>query len=93
MLIAAGAGTRAGGFISQGADLADVAPTTLQILGCPVPDGMDGHPLNAWVKPTSPVEIGEETIPQSRTGAAALDWADADEQAVLKRLRDLGYLE
>jgi predicted AlkP superfamily phosphohydrolase/phosphomutase len=93
MLVVAGANTRAGGLISQGADLADVAPTTLQILGCHVPAGMDGHPLDDWIKPTSPVDIREEITLPSQPGVAGSDWAAADEQAVLKRLRDLGYLE
>jgi len=93
LLIAAGANTRTGGFISQGADLIDVAPTVLQVLGCPVPLEMDGRPLHDWVLPTSGVEIDKDASPGPQSGAPASDWADADEQAVLQRLRDLGYLE
>ena len=93
LLIAAGATARTGGFISQGADLMDMAPTVLQVLGCPVPTEMDGRPLHDWVSPTAGVEVDKDASAGHQTGAAASDWADADEQSVLQRLRDLGYLE
>lgn len=79
------------------AAIVDVAPTLLWLLGLPIPDDLDGRLLEGLLRPAAlseqpPVQIdaADAPIPQS----APQDWAsEEDEQEVLDRLRDLGYLE
>jgi predicted AlkP superfamily phosphohydrolase/phosphomutase len=93
ILILAGPGVRCGQTIS-GAQIGDVAPTLLYLLGLPVPEMMDGRarldaldpalvaarPLRMQAQEAAPV-VGERTL------------SDEEEDQVLRRLRDLGYVD
>ncbi|MBI2435402.1 MAG: alkaline phosphatase family protein [Candidatus Hydrogenedentes bacterium] len=67
------------------ADIQDVAPTVLALLGVPAPP-MDGRPLVAGA--SSPVPLS----PVPAVGAA-YDYTPAEAAVVEERLRGLGYLE
>lgn len=74
------------------AELRDVAPTILRLLGLPTPHHMSGHALQS---------IFDSGVPRVRPQAYALQPAglepcgitDADQRSVEARLRDLGYLD
>jgi arylsulfatase A-like enzyme len=71
------------------ADIIDLAPTTLHLLGVPIPDDVDGRVL---------VEVYEgEALPAEHTsrevaGGGPVDLSETEEAEVLDRLKDLGYL-
>jgi predicted AlkP superfamily phosphohydrolase/phosphomutase len=79
------------------AQIVDVAPTLLWLLGLPIPDDLDGQLMTPLLRPESliqqppqQIDAAEAPVPQS----ISQGWADAsEEQEVLDRLRDLGYLE
>ena len=70
----------------QGANLVDLAPTILAVAGVPVPDDMEGSPIDEAT--TRPVEFTDSV--KGQVGVAATD-RDGD-QTVEDRLRGLGYL-
>jgi len=75
--------------------IVDVAPTLMWLSGLPIPDDVDGRPLEEFVQDHrlgSPTFIHVEQV----TGPLAprATWTDSrQEQEVLTRLRELGYLE
>ncbi len=76
-------------------DITDVMPTAAYLMGCPVPDGLDGRVLTEIIDPA----MLQRTPPQSREPLAPPEWAadgssysDEDRAQVEKRLSDLGYL-
>ncbi|MFL5807777.1 MAG: alkaline phosphatase family protein [Roseiflexaceae bacterium] len=79
------------------AQIVDVAPTLIWLMGLPIPDDLDGQLLAALLRtdslaqqPPQQIEAAGAPVPQS----VSQGWADAaEEQQVLDRLRDLGYLE
>ena len=76
---------------SQTAELRDVAPTILHLLGMPAPARMSGRVLSEILSGVAPAPAG-----QSIDAPAALQLAgitDADQVCVEARLRDLGYLD
>jgi len=76
-----------------GAEIIDLAPTILYVLGVPVPDNMDGHVLTAMLEPESllshPHE-GLEAKPAART--TEYHWQPEEEAEIEARLRGMGYL-
>jgi len=96
ILIAAGAGIRSG---SRGeAEIADVAPTVLYLLGLPVPAEMDGRVLEEILL-SEWLEVRPPRREHLREHLPVLDDADNEvytnkERRLLEqRLGDLGYLE
>ncbi|MEW5987344.1 MAG: alkaline phosphatase family protein [Chloroflexota bacterium] len=88
ILLVWGPGVPAGATI-QGARIEDVAPTILHLLGLPVPEYMDGRPLD--VVGGSPLVAS----PAMEYETAATDYqplSAEEEAAVQARLRGLGYL-
>lgn len=86
----------------EGARIIDVAPTLLYMLGAPVPRDMDGRLLDGIFTreylDAHPVVYSDE--PADRGGPSANATAEAtdtpgegDDEEVLKRLRDLGYID
>jgi predicted AlkP superfamily phosphohydrolase/phosphomutase len=79
------------------AQIVDVAPTLLWLLGLPIPNDLDGQLLAGLLRPESLAQQPPQHI--DATGAPVPQsvphgWADAEEeQKVLDRLRDLGYLD
>jgi hypothetical protein len=73
--------------------LGDIAPTVLHILRCHVPDWMDGEILRSWLIPeiaSRPVSI----LQPSSSGAIPEQpgLTTEEEQEIMERLKDLGYL-
>jgi predicted AlkP superfamily phosphohydrolase/phosphomutase len=73
------------------ANIADLAPTILQLLGQSVPRVMDGRVLGELFSSLSDVNYSEE---EERTGPDSSDPALSEEESaqVEERLRSLGYL-
>ena len=77
------------------ADIADVAPTILYLLGQPLPSDLDGRLVTEALDPDllerRPPEYSDD---ESDVLAGATEgYSDDDERAVEERLRGLGYLE
>jgi predicted AlkP superfamily phosphohydrolase/phosphomutase len=73
--------------------LGDMAPTVLHILGCAVPSSMDGRVLKEWLAPslaTRPASTYQWTPPQAEPESNGL--SASEEEEILERLSDLGYL-
>jgi hypothetical protein len=94
VFIGSGPGFRPGAVLSDGADLLDIAPTLLQMLGVPVPSDMDGHVLTdildpALRGPSSPSPDEPAGLP---TEPVAVAYTEEEDAAIQQRLADLGYL-
>jgi len=79
------------------AQIQDLAPTILYLLGLPVPEVMDGRVLEEALSPgylaSHPVRRSQGEA-ESVAGRAGMEWEQpADEEQVAERLRALGYLE
>jgi predicted AlkP superfamily phosphohydrolase/phosphomutase len=78
----------------NGAEIIDLAPTILHLLGVPVPQNMDGKVLESMFVPDSPAD--RAVVYQRLAKDDALDESDifsAEEaETIRQRLRDLGYL-
>jgi predicted AlkP superfamily phosphohydrolase/phosphomutase len=74
----------------EGANIVDVAPSILYAMGLSVPADMDGRPLlaafDAAHVTTHPVQTSGEQH------AAREDYSAQDEEQVMERLRELGYV-
>jgi hypothetical protein len=88
-----GASAAAGRMIA--ADIADIAPTILYLLGQPLPTDLDGRLITEALDPAlldaRPPEYADEE--SDVLVAAAESYSPEDEAAVEERLRSLGYLE
>jgi predicted AlkP superfamily phosphohydrolase/phosphomutase len=77
------------------ADIADVAPTALYLLGQPLPSDLDGRLIAEALDPAvldeRPPEYSDEE--SDVLVSAAEGYSPEDEEAVEERLRGLGYLE
>jgi predicted AlkP superfamily phosphohydrolase/phosphomutase len=77
------------------ADIADIAPTILYLLGQPLPSDLDGRLITEALDPAlldaRPPEYADEE--SDVLVAAAESYSPEDEAAVEERLRSLGYLE
>jgi arylsulfatase A-like enzyme len=71
--------------------LADVAPTVLAILGVPIPEGLDGKPLDL-LKDVEMVTAGDADAAAATVADETTGYTPEEEEAVRKRLEDLGYL-
>ncbi len=77
----------------QNASLVDLAPTILYALGLPIPPDMDGRVLTEAFTP----EFVKQTALQYDTAEAVRTdfggtYSDAEEEQVIQRLADLGYV-
>ncbi len=88
IFIASGAGVKRAG-VFKGAQLIDLAPTILHLLGLPVPRDMDGRVLDEIIADSRTVEYGG-----SAEGKAAVTdgYSEEEEAQVIERLKDLGYI-
>jgi predicted AlkP superfamily phosphohydrolase/phosphomutase len=93
IFLAEGPGVRAGVTV-DGAQIIDVAPTILHLLGVPVPEDMDGRVLLEILEEEA---AGEVAIGAATGAEPALagdeDYTDADKAVIAERLRALGYIE
>lgn len=82
---------------SARANIADIAPTILAALGLPVPADMTGKALTSVFKDGLPVKlVSGGKIPAAAPALSVPEspvYSKEEEQAVEKRLADLGYLE
>jgi len=93
VFLACGPDVRAGVRL-EGATVADVTPTVLRLMGAPIPEDMDGRPLEEMV--TEPFRAAHPIRLAPRRGvaasAAAEPYDEASRRTVEERLRELGYL-
>lgn len=88
IFVASGDGIKNAGEFS-GAQLTDLAPTILHLLGLPVPTDMDGRVLTEALADARAVEYGGT----SEKSAATQDgYSEEEEKQVIERLADLGYI-
>jgi predicted AlkP superfamily phosphohydrolase/phosphomutase len=92
--IVALAGPSAAAGAAIAADIADVTPTVLYLLGQPLPSDLDGRLITEALDPdlltSRPPEYSDEEL---ETTHDTETYAPEDERAVEERLRSLGYLE
>jgi len=96
ILIGAGPTFRTGA-TPRGAELLDIAPTVLHLLGVPVPDDMDGRVLTELLEPASALPVLEPALAAVQTNGthpAEIDssYTPEEDAAIQQRLADLGYL-
>ena len=75
------------------ATIADIAPTLLLALGQPIPKGMTGKPIPGLFDPSAPTQYIDDAAPGSPISRSLDVYSKEEEQAIEKRLADLGYLE
>jgi predicted AlkP superfamily phosphohydrolase/phosphomutase len=100
ILIATGRGIQPEARPTQ-ANLLDIAPTVLHLLGIPVPEDMDGRVLADVLQPgfappttgsesqSQPHEIDPSTVPIAVPDSG---YSEEEDAAIQQRLADLGYL-
>lgn len=77
------------------ARIEDVAPTLLYLAGVSVPEGLDGRMLNVVTpayREEHPVDYIDASELSRDIDAITATYSDQDEQAVMERLRSLGYM-
>lgn len=93
LLIAGGPGVRRGEKFAGGS-VVDLAPTVMYWMGHEVPCDMDGRPLTTLMEDdhvaSNPVRITEQSSEQAAAGDR--DYTEAEEEEIMDRLRDLGYM-
>ncbi len=88
IVILAGPGIPAGTHI-EGANIIDIAPTVLALMGLPVPGEMDGKALLG----VEARQAGGPKVPgQAQGGGGENPYSEEDEAQVMERLRELGYV-
>ncbi len=75
-----------------GARIVDLAPTVLHLMGCPIPDDMDGHVLTEALCSASRV-VRSQVAATERASRPGYDLSGEEEAELRDRLRGLGYLE
>ncbi len=87
-----GPSIRAGATV-RGARLIDVVPTLLHLLSIPIPKNMDGKVLDVFAQGSEPFRRPIEYSGTISTSVSKTSpWSVEEEQAVMKRLADLGYM-
>ena len=91
-----GGGPTRRGLRFSGADITDIAPTVLYLMGLPVPSDMDGRPLVEALDP----EFVAQNPPQYESADESLaasgghqSFTEEEEALIAKRLQSLGYIE
>ncbi len=97
IVILRGAGIPAGTQV-QGANIIDIAPTTLALMSLPIPPEMDGKVLfgvetraSGPGDPRNGTQAGE-TRAGGQGSADENPYSEQDEEQVMERLRELGYV-
>lgn len=98
IVILRGAGIPAGASI-EGANIVDIAPTTLALMSLPIPSEMDGRVLfGVETRASGPGDNPGNSTRAGETRASGQEPADEnpyseeDEEQVMERLRELGYV-
>jgi predicted AlkP superfamily phosphohydrolase/phosphomutase len=96
IFIGSGPAFRPGAALGGDADLMDIAPTVLHLLGVPVPADMDGRVLGEILDPAIVPAVAE--IPPAAADPAVASepvpvaYTEEEDAAIQQRLADLGYL-
>lgn len=81
----------------QEARLIDIAPTTLYLMGLPVPEDMDGRVLEEGFSPEylqeHPVQYAGPAKTEEKIDSDFEGYDDADADKIAERLRNLGYID
>jgi predicted AlkP superfamily phosphohydrolase/phosphomutase len=88
IFVASGAGIKNAGEFS-GAQLIDLAPTILHLMGLPVPTDMDGRVVTEALADARAVEYGGTSAGNAVTRDG---YSEEEEKEVIERLADLGYI-
>jgi predicted AlkP superfamily phosphohydrolase/phosphomutase len=92
VLIASGPAIRAGAS-PEGANLLDIAPTILHLLGIPAPSDMDGRVLSEILDPSlAPSEASATPSGSGEGSEVPSAYTEEEDAAIQQRLADLGYL-
>jgi predicted AlkP superfamily phosphohydrolase/phosphomutase len=92
VLILRGPGVRPG-YRLDSANIVDLAPTILALMGVPIPSDMDGQVLENLLTDDFRASLKIVTSPETVTEYyKPTELSAEDEEAVLQRLRGLGYL-
>jgi predicted AlkP superfamily phosphohydrolase/phosphomutase len=78
--------------LTASADIVDLAPTLLHLLGLRVPTDLDGEVLDVFAPGSDPARRPVRTRPPLGSGADAAS-SPGEDRGVEQRLEDLGYLE
>jgi predicted AlkP superfamily phosphohydrolase/phosphomutase len=86
------------GHAFSGAEIIDVAPTVLYLMGLPIPGDMDGRPLLEALDPEfvarNPPRFDRESpAPAEPPPAPETVFNEAEEDMIAKRLQSMGYIE
>jgi predicted AlkP superfamily phosphohydrolase/phosphomutase len=77
----------------DGARLIDITPTVLNLLDCPIPSEVDGRVLTDWVNTGHKIQIDDAPSDTRRLTSPDEGFSPEDEENVVNRLKELGYLE
>jgi len=81
----------------SGAEIIDLAPTILYLLGLPIPSDMDGKVLTQIFRndylTSHPVHYDNGSRPDADLTQALTPFSPEEEEAVRERLKGLGYIE
>jgi predicted AlkP superfamily phosphohydrolase/phosphomutase len=83
--------------IADGTNIVDLAPTLLYLMGCPVPDDMDGKIIEAAFKEeylkSNPIKYKDETGSFPGENSDGGTYSEEEAEIVKKRLTALGYMD
>lgn len=78
----------------RNANIIDLAPTILYVLGVPIPSDMDGRPLKELFEPSSHLAKGSVRYQAAEVGRRReYHVTEEEDEEIKKRLRALGYLD
>ncbi len=95
ILMVAGPHVRGGRAISS-ASVYDIAPTILHLLDIPIPSGLDGRVLDEVLTIAASHTERQSTsqaLSVTREAASGETYTHEEQEMVLRRLRDLGYMD
>jgi predicted AlkP superfamily phosphohydrolase/phosphomutase len=87
------------GYAFKSAEIIDVAPTVLYLMGLPIPGDMDGHPLLEALDPdfvaSQPLHHATNGTHASPNSAPTPEtvFSEAEAQMIEERLKSMGYIE
>lgn len=91
LLVASGPNIKKSKAQKDKAELIDIAPTVLHLLDSPIPEEMDGRVLLDWINVLN--EVRYEQSGYQQPDLISSSWSEKDEQKVIDRLKQMGYLE
>jgi predicted AlkP superfamily phosphohydrolase/phosphomutase len=94
IILAVGNGVKEGRELSR-CSIVDIAPTVLAAMRLAIPDDMDGAPIQEAFEGrlAAPSRSSSLQVPDETPSPPSSGYSHEEEQEVLKRLRDLGYLQ